>query len=161
MPPEILSVVHTAHRYLLALCGHEAEAEELLQRVFIRLFEKREHLDPSRNLHAYACKIAHREFFQERRDQQRRAPGAGDALLLVPAEGAAPDNPAQQEETAAKIQVALFELPVAQREVVQLRLWEDLSWEEIVEITGEPRTTLATRFQKALDVLQGKLNHLQ
>jgi RNA polymerase sigma-70 factor (ECF subfamily) len=52
----------------------------------------------------------------------------------------------------------LQELPADQREVVLLRLEQELSLEQIGEITGVGRETVKSRLRYALDKLRLRLN---
>ncbi len=53
--------------------------------------------------------------------------------------------------------MALEELPEDQREVVLLRLEQELSLEEIGEITGVGRETVKSRLRYAMDKLRARL----
>jgi len=46
------------YRFALAYLKNIPDAEELTQDVFLKIWEKREHLDPARNVKAYIFKIA-------------------------------------------------------------------------------------------------------
>jgi RNA polymerase sigma-70 factor (ECF subfamily) len=52
----------------------------------------------------------------------------------------------------------MAELPEDQREVVQLRLEQELSLEEIGQITGVGRETVKSRLRYAMDKLRARLN---
>ena len=58
----------------------------------------------------------------------------------------------------AIVREALAELPEDQREVLQLRLEQELSLEEIGQITGVGRETVKSRLRYALDKLRARLN---
>ena len=46
------------YRFALAYLKNKPDAEELMQDVFLKIWEKREHLDPSQNVKSYIFKIA-------------------------------------------------------------------------------------------------------
>jgi RNA polymerase sigma-70 factor (ECF subfamily) len=52
------------------------------------------------------------------------------------------------------IEAALRELPIEQREVVVLKVYEGLTFKEIAEVTGAPLNTVASRYRYALDRLR-------
>jgi RNA polymerase sigma-70 factor (ECF subfamily) len=54
--------------------------------------------------------------------------------------------------------MALAELPDEQREVLLLRLEQELTLEEIGEITGVGRETVKSRLRYAMDKLRARLN---
>ena len=53
---------------------------------------------------------------------------------------------------AAKLQ----ELPVEQREVIVLKLWGDLTFQQIAETTGAPLNTVAARYRYGLAKLRAE-----
>ena len=46
------------YRFALAYLKNKPDAEELMQDVFLKIWEKRDHLDPAKNVKAYIFKIA-------------------------------------------------------------------------------------------------------
>jgi RNA polymerase sigma-70 factor (ECF subfamily) len=61
-------------------------------------------------------------------------------------------------EQRRRLQLALAELPDDQREVLQLRLEQELTLEEIGEITGVGRETVKSRLRYAMDKLRARLS---
>ena len=69
-----------------------------------------------------------------------------------------PERQLSAFEERRRLQLALEELPSDQREVVMLRLEQELSLEEIGTITGAGRETVKSRLRYALDKLRLRLN---
>lgn len=63
------------------------------------------------------------------------------------------ENPVFSREAAEK----LGELPDEQREIVLLRIWGQLSFEEIARLTESPKTTVHRTYKTALESLREKL----
>jgi RNA polymerase sigma-70 factor (ECF subfamily) len=61
-------------------------------------------------------------------------------------------------EQRRRLQRAIEELPEEQREVVLLRLEQELSLEEIGAITGVGRETVKSRLRYAMDKLRTRLS---
>jgi RNA polymerase sigma-70 factor (ECF subfamily) len=59
-----------------------------------------------------------------------------------------------EKERAALMQQALQQLPAAQREVVVLRVWAEMTFAEIAETLGENQNTVAARHRYALSSLK-------
>jgi RNA polymerase sigma factor (sigma-70 family) len=57
---------------------------------------------------------------------------------------------------AAAAVVALESLPIAEREVIVLRLWSALSFDEIAELTGTSTSTAHRRYEQGLKLLREK-----
>ena len=63
--------------------------------------------------------------------------------------------------TRAAVDKALQTLPEDQREVITLKLWGDLTFNEIAAMTGSSINTIAGRYRYALQALHKKLGHLR
>ena len=60
-------------------------------------------------------------------------------------------------ERRRQLQLALDDLPEEQREVLLLRLEQELTLEEIAGITGVGRETVKSRLRYAMDKLRARL----
>ena len=63
-------------------------------------------------------------------------------------------------EQQAEVQAALRRLPAEQAEVVVLKIWEELTFQEIAAVTGESPNTVASRYRYALTKLECSLKRL-
>ena len=68
-----------------------------------------------------------------------------------------PERALSAFEERRRLQLALEELPPEQREVLLLRLEQELTLEEIGEITGAGRETVKSRLRYAMDKLRARL----
>lgn len=66
----------------------------------------------------------------------------------------------QQEDTFRQVWLALRTLPIEQREVVVLKIWEDLTFAQIAQLLDMPLATVASRYRYALSKLAGPLRSL-
>ena len=104
-------------------------------------------------------RIAHNRLADHWRALQHRPPAPEDAderTMRVPD----PDTPERQLsdfEQRRQLQLALDELPEEQREVILLRLEQELTLEEIGEVTGVGRETVKSRLRYAMDKLRARL----
>ena len=134
--------------YLLVRLGSWDDAEEALQETFLRLVRFRRKLASVENLVAYVFTVARNEGArlgtQKARRQREHAPLTGEALFrCVPSA----DGELQAAETAA---AALTRRNADLREVVELKIYADLTFHEISQVTGLPQGTVATRYRSAL-----------
>jgi RNA polymerase sigma-70 factor (ECF subfamily) len=144
------------HRYLVARLGSRSDAEDVLQEVFVRLARARKRLGGVANLGAYVLAVARNE---AARLAARRARDACSETILadevVLCEAAADDRGAR--ETAEWVRAALGRLEPALREIVELKIYAGLTFQEISEVTGLPQGTAATRYRKALEKMRSQL----
>jgi len=69
-----------------------------------------------------------------------------------------PETQLSEFEQRRRLQLAMEQLPDEQREVLQLRLEQELSLEEIAQITGVGRETVKSRLRYAMDKLRAGLS---
>jgi RNA polymerase sigma factor (sigma-70 family) len=136
-----------------------ALAEELFQDVWQRVITARERYRPDAKFATWLYQIAHNRIADHWRGKQHRpdAPGDADELAARIPDPQTPDRQLSAFEERRRLQMALEELPEDQREVVLLRLEQDLSLEEIGEITGVGRETVKSRLRYAMDKLRARL----
>lgn len=60
----------------------------------------------------------------------------------------------ESDERRQDIEQALHRLPEAQREVLVLRIWGELTFKQIGEVMGTPHNTAAARYRYALGALE-------
>ncbi|WP_043711259.1 sigma-70 family RNA polymerase sigma factor [Corallococcus macrosporus] len=146
----------------LRLLPTRADAEEVLQESFLEVWRRAREFDPDRGgLEGWVTTIVRTRAIDRLRAQgtvARVAEGASHQGPPVSAMPTAPDEAASQEESRARVQEALAQLPPEQREVVELAYFEGLSQREISERTGHPLGTVKTRARLALEKLGGLLD---
>lgn len=147
------------HRYLLRQLRDGALADELFQDIWQKVISARQGWRPDAAFGTWLYRIAHNRLTDHWRAQQHRPPAPDDAdarAERVPD----PDTPEQQLsdfEQRRRLQLALDELPPEQREVVLLRLEQELTLQEIGEVTGVGRETVKSRLRYAMDKLRATL----
>lgn len=147
------------YRFLLRQLRDGALADELFQDVWQKVVAARQGWRPEAMFATWLYRIAHNRLADHWRALQHRPPAPGDAderTARVPD----PDTPERQLsdfEQRRQLQLALDELPPEQREVLLLRLEQELTLEEIGEITGVGRETVKSRLRYAMDKLRARL----
>jgi RNA polymerase sigma-70 factor (ECF subfamily) len=124
------------------MLGDDRDAEDLAQHVFLRVWNSAARYEPRAKFTTWLFTITRNLVFNEirRRDRSRadsldaRIEECGDTFTdqLTPS---ASDDVVQAELEAA-VQAAIDALPPPQRLAVVLRRYEDLSYEEIADITN-------------------------
>jgi RNA polymerase sigma-70 factor (ECF subfamily) len=136
-------------RRLLAL---QADAEECVQEVFVKLVERRGSLSGIEDVTAYL--FASLRHAAAARSQHRRRQDALHARA-APAEEPHTSGPGLDQRRA--LEVGLQALPLEQREVIALKIDGDLTFAEIGGILGVSLNTAASRYRYALAKLKSAL----
>ena len=145
--------------FLLNLTRNEADTRDLLQEVFIKIAQRPSILDGARDEKAFLLRLAHNQAIDlSRRRTARERNYAQLATELVDAFAPAkePDTQAFREALSR----ALGELPPEQRAVVHLKVWEELTFEQVAAILEIPTNTAASRYRYGLDKLRQELRPL-
>jgi RNA polymerase sigma-70 factor (ECF subfamily) len=137
-------------------------AAEVANRAFYRAYEHLNRFDASRPLRPWLVRIVANEALNElrsrRRDAGRTVGGEAAAIELEQVVGG-PD-PAEllsQHQRSAAIRAAIDRLPEAQRLVVVLRYFADLSYADIAEATQQTVTNVGVILLRARDRLRREL----
>jgi RNA polymerase sigma-70 factor (ECF subfamily) len=147
------------YRYLLRRLRDNALADELFQDVWQRVIAARAGWTQEAGFATWLYTIAHHRLGDHWRALKHRPPAPGDADLRT-ARLADPDTPERvlsEFERRRELQLALDALPEEQREVLLLRLEQELTLEEIGDVTGVGRETVKSRLRYAMDKLRMRL----
>jgi RNA polymerase sigma-70 factor (ECF subfamily) len=150
--------------YFRRRLGDRAEAEDLAQEVFLRLYRARRRYRPRAPLASWVFHIARNVArnavrFRRRHPEARTAAGpeAAEALAAwLPDRGEAPSRRLEQAEAAAALHRAVATLGRRQRRAVELHQLEDRSYAEVAaELDLGPRAvkSLLYRARNRLRVL--------
>ncbi len=140
-------------RFLARLTGDGEEASDLLQEVFLRVYLKGAAYRDVGHFRTWLYQIA----LNLARDAARRKVRKPAVALTEMHDPPCAAEPPDDGERAALVSAALAELPAAQREVVVLRHYEDLTFEAMARLLGVPATTLKSRFGVAMAKLEQAL----
>lgn len=155
------------YRYVKSLVKDQHLAEDLTQDVFLQLHRGFSTYDPTRDLRPWVFAVA----VNRVRDHWRSRAGKHWGLsferdgedeqrdVVDPAPG--PLEPLLAAEDAASIREAVDALPDAYRETLYLRVFEDLSFEEIGRVVGRNEVAIRKRFSRAMNELKRRLSGLQ
>lgn len=117
------SAWNAAFRFL----GNTADAEDVAQEAFLRIFDAADRYQPTASFRTYLFRIVARLCFDLlRKKRHRRHEPLSDTAETHPS----PEGVSLDEERAAVVRGALDSLPPNQKMAVVLRYYEDLSYRE-------------------------------
>lgn len=150
------------------MLGNRAEAEDVAQEVFISVFKTIDTFREESKFSTWLYRVAVNhcknriKYLARRHDRDRdeldeTTQQGSDAVTGVPVRAAQPDRALEGAQMERLLQEAIANLDDDHRIVVVLRDIEDLSIEEICEITGLPDGTVKSRLHRARLALRKKL----
>jgi RNA polymerase sigma-70 factor, ECF subfamily len=146
--------------YVYRMVGDYESALDLTQEIFIKIYGSLSRYRPEFKFSTWIYKIAHNAAI----DHLRRNSGRERSLtngteadnydLPIECEGLSPEQQSEREERRVEIESVVRSLPTAYRELIVLRHSQDLTYEEIVEVTGLPLGTVKNRLFRARDMMR-------
>ncbi|WP_282271923.1 RNA polymerase sigma factor [Stenotrophomonas sp. PS02298] len=162
---DAFSELYARHRarlfhYLLGQLRDRPLAEELFQDVWQKMINARAGWKPDAAFATWLFRIAHNRLNDHWRAARHRpaAPEDADERTARLTDNCTPELLADEQAQRLQLRQALAELPPEQQEVVILRLEQELSLEEIGQITGVGRETVKSRLRYAMDKLRARLS---
>jgi len=154
---------------VLRIIADRQVAEDLLQEVFLRVWQRAGTYQPARGRPlTWVLGIAHNLAIDEVRRRQRRPQEmeerddatVDNLLATMPSEEPGPAEQAWARLRRAQIGAALEQLPPAQRAIIELAYFEGYTQSQMAERLGEPLGTVKTRLRlgmhKLRELLQGQ-----
>jgi RNA polymerase sigma-70 factor (ECF subfamily) len=150
------------------LVGNRSAAEDAIQDVFLRVHRAAHQLDPARDPGPWLMTIATNVCRDQWRSSGQRLARASSSIEGNPGlaetltHGAKnPELEAQTSERTRLVQEAILRLKEPLREVIVLREYEDLGYDQIAAITGGNETTVRKRYSRALAELGKQLREME
>ena len=122
------------------MLGNPADAEDIAQQVFLRLWKHARQYRPEAKFTTYLFTIARNLVFNETRRRSRRKEVSADEreesshLQVAADESAQPDAELLRAELQQAVDKAINALPEVQRMAVVLRRYEQMPYEEIADV---------------------------
>ncbi len=129
----ILPIKNKLFRFSLRIVGNVAEAEDVVQEVFIKVWKKRSDLANYSNVEAWCMTLTKNLSIDKLRSKHRRADSFKEGFDIPTAKGENPYHQTAYNDTFERVQKLLEDLPEKQRMVMQLRDIEGLAYQEIAD----------------------------
>jgi RNA polymerase sigma-70 factor (ECF subfamily) len=156
---------------VLRMLGNRAEAEDMVQEVFVQVFKAIDTFRGDSKLSTWVYRIAvnlckNRSKYLHRRkaeaqdelDLSFERRSLQDARGVTAGEASTPDQVLQGLQAEHIVRLAISQLEPDFREVLVLRDVEELTYEEIMAITGLPEGTVKSRIHRARSMLKEKVS---
>ncbi|HEY5403647.1 MAG TPA: sigma-70 family RNA polymerase sigma factor [Pyrinomonadaceae bacterium] len=146
--------------YVYRMVGNYESALDLTQEIFIKVYNSLRRYRPEFKFSTWIYKIAHNSAVDHLRRTSTREQSLisgtdGDSFEL-PLESSrlTPEQESEQKERRIEIESVVRTLPSNYRELIILRHSQDLTYEEIVEVTGLPLGTVKNRLFRAREMMR-------
>lgn len=146
--------------YVYRMVGNYESALDLTQEIFIKVYGSLGRYRPEFKFSTWIYKIAHNSAVDHLRRSSTREQSLihgteGDNFELPVESGRlTPEQESERKERRVEIEAVVRTLPANYRELIILRHSQDLTYEEIVEVTGLPLGTVKNRLFRAREMMR-------
>jgi RNA polymerase sigma-70 factor (ECF subfamily) len=135
-------------------------AQDICQKVFISLWEKREQMDPKQSIKSYLFTAVKNRCLNHIRDHKKYRSQILD-LDCADFDVASEEEQLDVEELQAKIEQALSTLPEKCRQVFEMSRYQGMKYREIAEELDIAQKTVEAHMSKAMKTLRLELKDYQ
>lgn len=130
----VLPVKNKLFRFAFRLLGSSEEAKDVVQEVFIKVWNGRDQMESIDNMEAWCMRITRNLSLDKIRSRQRKATDPIEESFDIQNDTRTPYEAAENNENMQRINQLIASLPEKQRQVMHLRDIEGYSYNEICEI---------------------------
>ena len=123
------------YRYALRFVKESETAEDVIQDVMVKLWQKRQEADSIENLEAWLMVLTRNRSLDILRKEKEKMVNVDEAFGISD-KAPIPDKLMEQTDLLNQLNICLDQLPEKQRQIFHLREIEQLSYDEIVQVTG-------------------------
>lgn len=141
----------------LRLCGNPQDAEDMVQDLYLKLWEKRNRLPKKFKVEAYCVAMMKNLYYDKIRSNKHDMTDnmpikdiAADEILL--------SDELEVKDSASMMRLCIDRLPEKQRMVVLMRDVDGLSFPDIEAATGMGRTNIRVTLSRARNTLRKQFN---
>jgi RNA polymerase sigma-70 factor (ECF subfamily) len=144
------------YRFALRIVGSTAEAEDIVQDVFIKIWDRRADMVDVKNPVAYCMTLTKNLSLDKLKSKHRQTVEIGDALHISSSEST-PYARVETNDMMQHIRCIMQELPDKQRMVMHLRDIEDMTYEDISESLDIPMAQVKVYLHRARTFVRNRL----
>lgn len=145
------------YRFAFSYLKDSFESQEIVQDVFLKIWEKRAELDVQKSLKSYLYRITVNKVFNELKHRIVRQKYEQTTLLSGTASEETPETTLQFMELSERVEKLLNELPAQQRNIFILSRWKGLSNAEIAGQLNLSVRTVENQIYRASRFLKERL----
>lgn len=145
------------HAYANVILKDDDDAEEIVQNMFLKFWEKRDLLNVQTSLKAYLYKCVYHDSLNFLKHQKIRTKYQDFASYAMDTQHLPASSKVEMTELEYNLSLALNELPEQCRTIFQMSRFEELKYREIAERLGLSIKTIENQMGKALRILRLEL----
>ena len=157
----IESFYRPVYSFLRRLAGSEADAADLTQKVFSRIWQVLPTIAKPASVNSWVHSIAYHTYVDWLRSRRAPEPRSDAWWLALPTLEERPDEKVIRLDRASRVYAAVDQLEADLRDTVHLHYYQGLTLQETAEAMGVASSTVKYRLRQALAELQSQLGNEQ
>ncbi len=153
----VLPVKNKLFRFAMRFLANEEEAKDVVQEVFIRVWNGREQMADVQNWEAWCMRITRNLSLDRIRTMTRKQTVPLESSLHVHHDAKTPHESTESQESMKRINEIMATLPKKQRQVMHLRDVEGYSYNEICDILEIDMSQVKVNLFRARNAVREKL----
>jgi RNA polymerase sigma-70 factor (ECF subfamily) len=153
----VLPAKNKLFRFALRFLGNEEEAKDVVQEVFIRVWNGRDQMTEVQNWEAWCMRITRNLSLDRIRSMTRKQTQPIEETFNVQNEALTPHESTEAHESMQRISQFIAELPEKQRQIIHLRDVEGYSYNEICDIMEIDMNQVKVNLFRARNAVREKL----
>lgn len=142
----------------IVLTGNMDTVEDIVQEVFVHFAQSANRFGLSGSLKSYLITSVLNGVRNQRRNNRRPRLQSLDEAEHVPSCAGRPDQWAVLSEQLERLSIAMACLPYEQREVITLRIGENMTFQQIASLQKTSISTVHGRYRYGIEKLRSRLN---
>jgi RNA polymerase sigma factor (sigma-70 family) len=156
----VLPVKNKLFRFALRFLGNEDEAKDIVQEVFVKVWNGRDQMTEVQNWEAWCMRITKNLSLDRIRSMSRRQTQPIEDGYAVRNDSMTPHESTEMVESMNKIGELIAALPEKQRQVIHLRDVEGYSYNEICEIMELDMNQVKVNLFRARNAVREKMTKI-
>jgi len=152
----VISTKDKLFRFALRYLKNPPEAEDVVQEVFLKIWNQRNDLGHIKSLEGWCMTLTRNMSIDKLRASSRKTTDLPEGYDL-PETAATPEEQTEQSDTFQQVECLMQELPEKQRLTMHLRDIEGLSYQEISEQLELPMNQVKVNLHRARKTIREKL----
>jgi len=153
----VLPAKNKLFRFALRMLGNDDDAKDVVQEVFIRVWNGREQMDQIQNMEAWCMRITKNLSLDRLRSIQRKGTDSLDKSFDIQQADGTPDIKTEMGESMQHVSQLIAALPEKQRQVIHLRDVEGYTYNEICDILELDMNQVKVNLFRARNAVREKL----
>lgn len=148
------------HAYACTILKDEDEAEEIIQNIFVRLWEKRERIEELQSVNAYLYRAVYNDCINHLKHEKVKISYKNHILYTNKETDYHSQSSNKVYQLEERLRKALSELPEQCRSIFQMSRFEEMKYREIADKLGLSVKTVENQMSKALKIMRIKMADL-